>query len=75
MIVDDDGDLVADEAKKFACTSGEPTNIKFSVLYKGPKNCRDSKVPAGPSPSKGDLFVTATADVSHNDKLKIYCSE
>ena len=74
-IEDDDGDVIIDQSKSgFVCIGQQPVFAKFWVRYEGPKNCKDSAVPTGNSPSQGDLFVTvATEDGSLIPTRGIVC--
>jgi hypothetical protein len=65
-MVDDDGDILIDNGKTVVCKGGVDNdglpiefNVKRSVFFESPLNCKDSAVPAGNS-TTGLITSTAT---------------
>jgi len=75
FLEDDDGDVILNRSKAgFVCTAGKKTHAKFTTYFEGPKNCKNSSVPAGKS--KGNITGWATTDDGAlSIARKIFCAE
>ena len=62
FLEDDDGDVILDRSKPgFVCSAGEKTYAKFTAFFEGPKNCKNSAVPATQT-SQGNISAVMTTD-------------
>jgi hypothetical protein len=74
MLVDDDGEVILNNAKPgFVCKANSTTNAKFTAIFEGPKNCEDSAVPVVQSTGKIDVIMM-TDDGVRNATRKIQCA-
>jgi hypothetical protein len=77
-MVDDDGDVLIDSSKTVVCEGGGvTTNVKRTVVFRGPDNCENALVPPpNPDFSLGTITSTGsapgTADYVESTRIKCF---